>query len=312
MPSVNNPISDLVGAGKLGEALETAKQWALSGLTDLDTPVTLLSSEYEYLKRSAINGLLSAAEELTGRQKIAFRLLTLVENISGPGAPAASGQAAKDVILFLGANPFKNLALELEREVTEVSEGLNRFGKRDAFDFRAKIHITPTDLQRMLLEVATLRPRFVHFSGNAVVNHPSLGSGVIFEDEKGDPRTVSGEVLAMIFKQFPGVECVFLNTCDSGPSAQAIGRYVRYTIGMNARIFDESAIIFAVAFYEAIAGGNDVPFAYDFARTRLMMERYPEQASIPVLITDGQCPDPVYVSGDSHLEEEHPRPRIMR
>ncbi len=312
MPAYNTQIRDFVGAGKLAEALDVAKQWALSGLPDLDTPVTLLSSEFEYLKRSVINGLLSPAEESTNRQNIAFRLLSLVDNVKEPDAQTPAAQTAKDVILFLGANPFKNLALELDREVMEVSEGLKRFGKRDAFDFRVKIHVSPTDLQRMLLEASRYKPRFVHFAGNAVVDHPDYGTGVIFEDEKGQPRTVSGEVLAMTFRQFPSVECVFLNTCDSGPSALAVGQHLRYAIGMNARIYDESAIVFAVAFYEAIAGGNDVPFAFEFARTRLLMEQYPEQASIPVLITDGKCPDPVYVDGSSHLRGAQPQPRIMR
>lgn len=312
MPAYNTQIRDFVAAGKLAEALDMAKQWALSGLPDLDTPVTLLSSEFEYLKRSFINGLLSPAEEASGRTNIAARLLSLVDDIKSTDVRSVAEQAARDVILFLGANPFKSLALELGREVTEVSEGLKRFGKRDAFDFRAKIHVTPADLQRMLLEASGYKPRFVHFAGNAVVDHPDYGTGVIFEDEKGLPRTVSGDVLAMIFRQFPGVECVFLNTCDSGPSALAVGQHVRYAIGMNARIYDESAIVFAVAFYEAIASGNDVPFAFEFARTRLLTERYPEQASIPVLVTDGQCPDPVYLDGSSHLAGATPQPRIMR
>ncbi len=217
--------------------------------------------------------------------------------------------AAKTVVLFLGANPFKNLALDLEREVTGISEGLRYFGKRQEFDFRAKIHVSPADLQRMLLD-ADFAPRFVHFAGNAVEQHPDYGSGIIFEDAAGQPQPVSGDILARIFRQFPGVECVFLNTCDSGPSALAIGQQVPYAIGMNARVYDESAIIFAIAFYEAIADGKDVPFAFEFARTRLLMERYPDQASIPILIVNGKCDDPVYVPGDSHII--CPQPRIMR
>ncbi len=307
MPDFKTQIHDLISLGKLDEALALAKTQALAGLTDLDTPATLLSSEYEYLKRSSNYGMLSAQEENTHRQNIASRLLSVVDGLKNTlPNPTPQDPASKTTLLFLGANPFKNLALELEREVKEVSEGLKQFGKREAFDFRAKIHVTPADLQRMLLGSESAA-RFVHFAGNAVENHPDYGSGVIFEDEQGNPRTVSGQVLAMIFRQFPGVECVFLNTCDSGPSALAIGQHVPYAIGMNSRIYDDSAIIFAVAFYEAVAGGNDVPFAFEFARTRLLMERYPEQASIPVLIVNGRCNDPVYVPGDSHIQDCTPR-----
>ena len=292
-------IHDLVGQGWLEEAIQYAKRAALAGWPDLDTPATLLSAEYEYLQRSVINGVITSGEESAKRQSIAFRLLSIVNDLVAVTELPATAMA-RQVLLFLGANPFQQLPLELEREVQEVSSGLERFGKRQAFDFRAKIHVTPTDLQRMLLD-SDYVPRWVHFAGNAVVDHPDWGTGVVFEDEKGQPIVVRGEVLALIFRQFPGVECVFLNTCDSGPSALAIGQHVRYVIGMNARIFDVSAIVFAVAFYEAIAGGHDVPFAFEFARTRLMMSSYPQQATIPILIVDGKCSDPVYVTGDSHL-----------
>lgn len=312
MPDFKTNIRDLIAAGKLEEALQAAKQTALAGLDDLDTPATLLSADFEFLKRSSINGILTSAEESAKRQNIAFRLLSVLDDLDGQEvlpSVAPTETTPKTVVLFLGANPFQNLALELDREIEEISAGLTRFGKRQDFDFRAKIHVTPTDLQRMLLEPG-VAPRFVHFAGNAVEDHPSLGSGVIFEDEAGQPRVIGGAVLSRIFRQFPSVECVFLNTCDSGPSALAIGQAVPYAVGMNSRVFDESAIIFAVAFYEAIAGGNDVPFAFEFARTRLLMERYPDQASIPVLIVNGNCTEPVYISGDSHLED--PGPRIMR
>ena len=302
MPDLKIHIHDFIGQGRLEEALQRAKQAALAGVTELDTPATLLSAEFEYLKRSVINGLLTADEESAKRQSIAFRLLSIVNDLAETTEQPTAVAVSKQVLLFLGANPFHNLPLELDREVQEVSSGLERFGKRQAFDFRAKIHVTPADLQRMLLE-STYLPRLVHFAGNAVVDHPDWDSGVIFEDEQGQPLTIRGEVLALIFRQFPSVECVFLNTCDSGPSALAIGQQVRYAIGMNARIYDESAIIFAVAFYEAMADGREVPFAFEFARTRLLISNYPEQATIPILVVDGKCADPVYVDGKSHLTE---------
>ncbi len=301
MPDFKVQIHDLIGQGLLDKALQRAKQAALAGATELDTPATLLSAEYEYLKRSSINGLFTASEESAKRQSIAFRLLNVINEVTvlaEQPPPAVS----KQVLLFLGANPFQTLPLELEREVQEVSTGLERFGKRQVFDFRVKIHVTPTDLQRMLLD-CDYAPRLVHFAGNAVVDHPDWGSGVIFEDEQGQPIVVRGEVLALIFRQFPSVECVFLNTCDSGPSALAIGQHVRYVIGTNTAIYDVSAIVFAVAFYEAIASGHKVPFAFEFARTRLMMSSYPEQATIPILVVDGKCDGPVYVGGgNSHLD----------
>lgn len=312
MPDFKIAVRTLVGEAKLEEALALAKQEALQEVTVLDTPITLLQSEWEYLKQKINRGLLTLDEESARRQQIVLRLLDLIDELPASTSPvvqAATTASPKEVILFMGANPFQHLALQLDREVQEISRGLERFGKRQAFDFRAKVHVTPVDLQRMLLETE-VEPRFVHFAGNAVVDHPAFGSGVIFEDENGKPRTVPGAVLATVFKQFPSVECVVLNTCDSGPSALAIGSQVPYVVGMNARIYDESAIVFAVAFYEAIADGNPIPFAFEFAKSRLLLEQYPEQAEIPVLIVNGKCDQPVYVEGESHIVD--PSPRLPR
>ncbi len=313
MPTLKSLVSDLVTQTRLDEALDLAKQHALAGLIEYDTPITVITAEWNYLKKTVLNGILSFSEESTKRQGIIARLLSVVEEMER--MPAANSSAAtsaapipRNVILFLGANPFEHLALQLEHELDYISAGLTHFGKRDAFDFRAKMHVTPTDLQRMLLEAQSFQPRFVHFAGNAVVNHPEYGTGVVFETETGKPKVVSGDLLATIFRQFPSVECVFLNTCDSGPSAFAIGQHVKYAIGMNATVYDEVAIDFAVAFYEAIAGGNSVPFAFDFAKMRIQLGNIPEQASLPILVVDGQCNETLYVPGLSHIECDNPRP----
>lgn len=313
MSTLKSLVSELVAQTRLDEALDLAKQHALRDRIEFDTPITVITAEWNYVKKTAQNGILSFGEESTKRQNLVFRLLTLVEDMEKTAPTTAlspSNTSPKNVLLFLGANPFENLTLELERELSVVSAGLAQFGKRDAFDFRARMHVTPTDLQRMLLEAQAYQPRFVHFAGNAVVDHPDYGTGIVFENEQGQPKVIHGDTLAAIFSQFPSVECVFLNTCDSGPSAVAIGKRVKYSIGMNARVFDEVAIEFAVAFYEAIAGGNEVPFAFDFAKMRLQLGAFPQQASLPILVANGQCKEPAYVPGDSHIGTVNPR--IMR
>ena len=309
MSSLKSLISDLVAQTRLDEALELAKTRALSHHIEFDTPISVLIMDWNYVKKTAQRGVLTFQEESVKRQDIVFRLLTIAEEMEAQPTTilASSTPTHRDVILFLGANPFDNLVLALDKELHSISEGLVRFGKRDAFDFRAKMHVTPTDLQRMLLEAQSFQPRFVHFAGNAVVNHATYGSGVVFEDELGKPKVIGGDILAAIFKQFPSVECVFLNTCDSGPSALSVGKSVPYAIGMNDRVFDEAAVEFAVAFYEAIAGGNTIPFAFDFAKMRLQLGPFPQQASLPILVVNGQCSDPVYVPGDSHIGCENPR-----
>lgn len=288
-------VKELVAEARLEDALKAAKQGALNGYIELDTPVTLLQSELAYLNRSNIRGLYTREEYGVQLNIISQRLLDLINKPGQVDAPMPAGQKSKtNTLLFLGANPLKNLALELDREMQEISEGLKRFGQRAAFDFRAQMHVSPADVQRLLLE-DDLNPGYVHFAGNAVVDHPEYGTGILFEDENGDPQIVGGDALAVVLKQFPDVHCVFLNTCDSGPSAMLLGKQMPYVVGMNAKIYDLCAIDFGVAFYEAIARGKDVPFAFEYARGRLLLGKYPEQASIPVLIADGKASGPLYV-----------------
>lgn len=300
-------IRELIEQGRLEEALNLAKKKALEAWPDMDTDVALLLADFQLATAKSFRGELDFNGLSAKMRSLSAQLLETVEKVetTQDGASTTIG-GPRDTILFFGANPFENLRLELDREVREVSEGLTRQGTRQSFDFRAQMHVSPADLHRMLLD----KPRFVHFAGNAVVNHPDFGSGVIFEGKDKQPQTVGGDILARIFKQAPGVECVFLNTCDSGPSALAIGQSVKYAIGMKSIIYDISAIQFAVAFYEAIGSGKDIPASFEYAKTRLLVEEYPAQADIPVLIIDGKCDEPVYIDRGTHLHA--PRPQVSR
>jgi Effector-associated domain 11 len=289
MASFKDDIKTYISQNKFEAALKLVKQKAISGFTDLDTPVTLMSAEFEDLRKKVINGLVTQQDEKVVRQNLAHRLLMLIEDIDETeGVTFSNNGQNKDVILFIGANPFKNNALELDREVKEISEGLSKFGKRDLFDFRAKMHVSPTDLHRLLLESSYV-PRFVHFAGNAVDNDPIHGTGVVFEDAQGNPVIVNGAILSAIFGRFQGIECVFLNTCHSAPSAMEIGKVIPFVIGVNGMIWDTCAIVFGVAFYEAIASGKDIPFAFTFAQDRILLEGFPpDQVAMPTLYIHGQ------------------------
>jgi len=106
------------------------------------------------------------------------------------------------------------------------------------------------------------------------------------------------EALSRLFKLFAvlGVECVVLNACYSEVQAEAISQYIKYVVGMNKVIGDKAAINFAVAFYDALAVGEDVQFAYDLGCSQLVDLK---QDSIPVLkITEIHPADIQFVAGD--------------
>ncbi|MDF5730597.1 MAG: ATP-binding protein [Rhizonema sp. PD38] len=167
-------------------------------------------------------------------------------------------------ILILAANPASTSRLRLDEEVREIEEGLRRANKREEFKLEQKWAVRQRDFYRAILDY---KPQIVHFSG-----HGAGVDGIVLEDETGLPTLVTADVLASEFALFAtkGVECVVLNACYSAEQAQAIRQYINYVIGMNTTVGDKAAVAFAVAFYDAIAAGEEVEFAYKLGCSQMI------------------------------------------
>ncbi len=111
------------------------------------------------------------------------------------------------------------------------------------------------------------QPQIVHFCG-----HGAGQDGIVLNDEMGQPALISADALGSMFKLFAtkGVDCVLLNACYSLVQAEAISQHVNYVIGMTQTVGDKAAVAFAVAFYDAIAAGQEVEFAYELGCTQMI------------------------------------------
>lgn len=161
-------------------------------------------------------------------------------------------------ILILAANPKNTPSLRLDQEVREIDNGLERSRKRDEFILKQKWAARPADVRRAMLDY---KPNIIHFCGHGLGEE-----GIAFEDENGQAKLVSADTLAGFFKLFADrVECVILNACYSEVQAEAITKYIPYVIGMKKAIGDAAAVEFSVAFYDALAAGGSIEFAYELA-----------------------------------------------
>ncbi|MDZ7963275.1 MAG: CHAT domain-containing protein [Aulosira sp. DedQUE10] len=167
-------------------------------------------------------------------------------------------------ILILAANPTSTARLRLDEEVREIEEGLRRANKREQFKLEQKWAVRPRDFYRAILDY---QPYIVHFCG-----HGAGVDGIVLEDEVGQPALVSADALAGMFEVFAqnGVECAVLNACFSKVQAELISQHINYVIGMSQAIGDKAAINFAVAFYDAIAAGQDVELAFKLGCSQLI------------------------------------------
>lgn len=171
-------------------------------------------------------------------------------------------------ILILSANPQDTSRLRIDEEIREIEEGLLRSKQRDEFIIQSKLAVRLRDLRRAMLDYD---PNIVHFCGHGEIE------GLILEDDDGKSTLINTDALASLFELFTyRVECVVLNACYSSPQAEAIGKYIRYVVGMSKGVSDKAAIEFSVGFYDALGAGKSIEEAFKFGRNAIQSFNIPE------------------------------------
>jgi len=184
-------------------------------------------------------------------------------------------------ILFCAADPTDASRLRLGEEFREINEKLKMSQLRDRFKLEIpQLSVRPADISQALLDI---RPQIVHFSG-----HGTSTGALCFENQTGQTQLVQPDALAALFEQFAKqVKCVLLNACYSETQAKAIGKHIKYVIGMNQAIGDKAAIAFAIGFYQALGAGRTIEDAYKLGCVQIRLQGIPEHLT-PVLIKEGQ------------------------
>src|SRR3954452_5263351 len=159
-------------------------------------------------------------------------------------------------VLFLAANPTGTKPLHLDEEIRQITAKIRAAEYRDSIQLVSRWAVRPDDLLQALLEV---KPHVVHFSG-----HGSSAAELIVLDDRGNPKPVSKEALAHLFRTLKdNVRVVVLNACYSRPQAEALAEAVDCTVGMDWAIGDAAAIVFSASFYRAIGFGRSVKEAFE-------------------------------------------------
>jgi len=224
-------------------------------------------------------------------------------------------------VLFLGANALDTSRLRIPAELRDVKEEIERAANRKDIDFRAELAVRPTDLSRLLLDD---RPDIVHFSGHgmelrvhtAATNGPTrefdapekpdetpenkpAESAILLENSAGKAVPVPPDALTSLFGILKSQRCLVLNACFSSAQAQTIAKHVDCVIGMKRAIGDESAIVFASGFYQALARGSSVKEAFELGKNLIAICSLPD-AEVPELFTkDGVDADTVRFISDA-------------
>jgi hypothetical protein len=143
-----------------------------------------------------------------------------------------------------------------------------------------------------------------HFIGHGGYDQNADDGVLLFEDEYGRGRRISGIQLGTILADEVSLRLAVLNSCEGGRSSlqdpfsgvatSLIEREIPAVIGMQFEITDRAAIVFAGEFYSALADGLPVDSAVAEARKAIYADQNDVEWGTPVLfmrVADGRLFD---------------------
>lgn len=212
-------------------------------------------------------------------------------------SPARTGGEDKIRILFLAASPTDLGRLRLDKEMKEIGKKIRAGSQSDCIELVSEWCVQPSDLQEALLRHC---PNIVHFSG-----HGTKANGVVLEDDQGESTTVNKRAFADLFRILKdNISLVVLNSCYSADQANLIRDAIDVTIGMNSVVEDESAVVFAAYFYQALAFGKSVQKAFDLGINQLEFNGCKKSAVPELLVRTGVDPSTIILTAIANRERD--------
>ena len=163
----------------------------------------------------------------------------------------------------------------------------------------------------------------LHFIGHGGFDARAAEGALLFEDDAGRGRPISGEQLATILHDKASLRLVFLNSCEgartslkdpfSGVAASLIEREIPAVIAMQFEITDRAAIIFAGEFYAMLAEGQPVDASVTQARLLVFADDNDVEWGTPVLflrVEDGVLFDVADASALPRVTVEDLPPKV--
>lgn len=199
--------------------------------------------------------------------------------------------------LLLAANPIKKNKLALDEEIRAITTKLRAAEYRDCVELISAQAVRPDDLSQLLLQH---KPHIVHFSG-----HGNEAGDIILADDRGKPKPLNPRALTTLIGILKdNIRVVILNACYSEGLAEALTQVVDCAVGMSTAVHDNSAIVFAAAFYRAIGFGRSVQTAFDLGVQAVLAEGLPGEDTPQLKTKHGIRAADVFLGGASSNEEK--------
>lgn len=203
-------------------------------------------------------------------------------------------------ILFLASN-LPNMPKE------DFVHEYNKLQERLQFDSTRFITIQKFALTIDMLQdsILTEKPNIIHFSGHGTSNgkfkkkegyrtlHFPEKSGIIVQDEEGNPKIINTKAMANLFKLFSedkdmNIDVVILNACYTEELAIELSKYVPYVIGVKSEIQHKAAIEFTFGFYLGVSKNKNYDLCYKLGQSRIELGST-NQEDIVVIHKQNKC-----------------------
>jgi WD40 repeat protein len=218
-------------------------------------------------------------------------------------------------ILAMDSQPTGIPRLASDQERQKLEEALAPLRKAGYVDLQWLEQATLPALQRRIDEPDDIH--VFHYIGHGTYDEDEDVGLLLFEDEGGGPRGVTGAELGGLLYGESSLRLAVLNTCEgargsrhdpfSGVAASLIGAKIPAVVGMQFEVTDTAAIAFADQLYRSIADGLPIDAAVGYAR-RAVWAQSGVEFGTPVLFL-GSTPTQLFdVDLSSVPEEEPPRP----
>lgn len=276
-------LKSLIQGFNIKEAIQKLSALFTVSNPDLETTAIIIQSEYNQLKTQELEGVIGQEEAVLRFNRLNKKLLSLIQEVEEninlydryidehTNDILQDKLNGKKTILFLASNP-EEADIELEKELEEISKKLTLVNKRSEFEFRAKMELRKKDFQRSILELDA-EPKFIHFAGSGAYREKQYPDGLkLLANNYKAVSILEPALMTKVLSKFSSLECVFLNACNTTPLALELSKHLPYIVSMDHYVSDKLAISFATSFYEAIASGKDIEFAFDYSLDNLLLE----------------------------------------
>ncbi len=205
-------------------------------------------------------------------------------------------------LLGVVSSPADYEQLDVARERANLESALATLTESGAVEL---VWLEQPTLGALLRALQTQTFHALHYIGHGTYDRETGRGALLFEDEGGWARPVSGDKLGMILHDFSSLRLAILNACEGArtgrtdPFAGVAGSLVQQDIpavvAMQFEISDEAAIVFASGFYEQLAAGSPVDASLAAARLAMLAQRSDDiEWGTPVLfmrVPDGRIFD---------------------